>query len=62
MAAAGLVCALAVALAGCGGSHGSAEPGAGRPSGHAGSLTVYSDLSVDGPTGPTGATGATGAS
>jgi branched-chain amino acid transport system substrate-binding protein len=58
MAAAGVVCALAVALAGCGGSGGGGNGNAGRPSGEPGSLTVYSDLSVDGPTGATGATGA----
>jgi len=57
MAAAGLVCVLAVALAGCGGSRGGDGGTASRPSGQPGALTVYSDLSVDGPTGPTGPTG-----
>jgi branched-chain amino acid transport system substrate-binding protein len=49
-----MVCALAVVLAGCGGggAGGGGTPGAARPPK---ALTVFSDLSVTGPTGATGA-------
>jgi branched-chain amino acid transport system substrate-binding protein len=51
-----LLCAVAAALAGCGGGGG----GGGERASVRGvprTLTVYSDLAVDGPTGPTGPTG-----
>jgi branched-chain amino acid transport system substrate-binding protein len=60
LAAAGLACVLVAALAGCGSAGGGHDGGAGAGPRPPTTLTVYSDLPVDGPTGASGASGPTG--